>query len=203
MAMDATKNTSHDLPELQESLLRPGEIAGTGKTKEEIRRKLTNERAKQWRARNREQVSRYNKTYRTKNRIQILAREKRNYWTNPQTRRDNTRDWHKKHPEYGKTYREKQKIELRLEILNHYGKICPCCGETEPLLLSIDHRENGRGNPADRTKGTGQGFYAWLKRNGFPKGPYQILCLGCNQAKGFYGSCPHEALKTPIDLYLR
>ena len=38
------------------------------------------------------------------------------------------------------------------------------------------------------------------ERNGYPK-DFQILCYSCNMAKAFYGSCPHQNLKTPIDKF--
>ena len=34
-------------------------------------------------------------------------------------------------------------------------------------------------------------IYRYLKIRGFPPG-YQVLCHNCNQAKGFYGKCPHQ-----------
>lgn len=90
--------------------------------------------------------------------------------------------------------------ELRLAAIKTYGgPICKCCGENTAIeFLAIDHISNGRGNPP---KYRGARFYAWLKKNGYPSG-FQVLCHSCNCAKGYYGSCPHTKMKTPIDLWL-
>jgi predicted HNH restriction endonuclease len=34
-----------------------------------------------------------------------------------------------------------------------------------------------------------------LKRQGFPKDEFQLLCSNCNQAKHRYGQCPHHTLE--------
>jgi hypothetical protein len=38
----------------------------------------------------------------------------------------------------------------------------------------------------------GRGFYMWLKRQGFPRDDFRLLCHNCNHARGSYGHCPHE-----------
>ena len=35
-------------------------------------------------------------------------------------------------------------------------------------------------------------MYRWLKKHGFPKEGFQLLCYNCNCAKGFFGKCPHK-----------
>lgn len=81
---------------------------------------------------------------------------------------------------------------LRMEVFNHYcqgSPRCMCCGETHPYFLSIDHIHGGGAKHIKALKYAT--LYRFLKRNGFPEG-YQILCHNCNQAKGFYGICPHQ-----------
>jgi hypothetical protein len=87
--------------------------------------------------------------------------------------------------------------QIRIEVLNHYGNKCACCGETTPEFLSIDHI-NGGGNGHRKAleengvkKHHGSGFYKWLIDNNYPDG-FQLLCHNCNFAKGHYGKCPHE-----------
>ena len=75
------------------------------------------------------------------------------------------------------------------------GYICKCCGETEPMFLSIDHIENN--GAAERRsgvyRGSGSAFYAWLKKQGFPPG-YQVLCMNCQVGKHKNkGVCPHRS----------
>lgn len=61
------------------------------------------------------------------------------------------------------------------------GYECTNCGETDPLVLTIDHI-NGEGpKPVKKIRPerlTGQVFYAWLSRRGFPQG-FRVLCANC------------------------
>jgi hypothetical protein len=94
-----------------------------------------------------------------------------------------------------KNYRQR----LRKEVLTAYavgGVIaCRCCGEDEEKFLAMDHVNNdGAAHRKRPEHGTGNGFYIWLKRNGWPPG-FQILCHNCNFAKSAHGVCPHRVLK--------
>lgn len=86
------------------------------------------------------------------------------------------------HRDYYRTVRDK--------VIKHYskGKICcKCCGEEEPKFLSLDHIKGG-GNK--HRKEIRINLYQWCITNKYPKG-FQVLCHNCNQAKGYYGKCPH------------
>ena len=85
---------------------------------------------------------------------------------------------------------------LRAMILEAYGKKCACCGETEPLFLELDHRDND-GAQHRRLIGFGsKQIYVEVKRQGFPKDKYQLLCANCNQGKKRNGGiCPHKLKK--------
>jgi hypothetical protein len=81
------------------------------------------------------------------------------------------------------------------QVFDHYGNKCGCCGESEPLFLTIDHIENDgylhrkRKEPGGSAHGN---IYGWLCRNGFPEG-FQVLCMNCNQGKHRNkGICPHQ-----------
>lgn len=89
--------------------------------------------------------------------------------------------------------------DLRHEVVMAYGGYrCACCGETEPLFLTIDHVNNDGaehrrsiGEYVGNGKGAGGRTLKWLKDNGFPKG-FQILCMNCNMGKARNGGvCPH------------
>jgi hypothetical protein len=87
---------------------------------------------------------------------------------------------------------------LKLQVFEAYGGFkCACCGETEPLFLSIDHIDNNgsemRRNGIHGRSGTQ--FYQWLRKNGFPDG-FQVLCMNCNVGKHRNGGvCPHQSSK--------
>lgn len=82
----------------------------------------------------------------------------------------------------------KRNKDMRKKVLDHYGRICKCCGESTEEFLAIDHI-NGRGT--EHTKRIGSRLYSWLVKSNFPEG-FQTLCHNCNSAKGYYGECPHE-----------
>ena len=97
--------------------------------------------------------------------------------------------------EYRKTNAEKLSIlkrtyndNLKVEGILRYGSICTCCGESNPLFLTIEHI-NGRNKSIK--KRTGKREWARLKSLGWPKEDITLLCFNCNCAKGAYGSCPH------------
>ncbi len=103
-----------------------------------------------------------------------------------------------KDPEYYKRKQKKHRLVLKLRIFAEYGGRCVCCGETAPEFLSIDHVAGG-GNEHRKTLSKsrsrhpgGLAFYQWLKRSGFPKDGYRLLCMNCNFAEGKMGGCPHR-----------
>lgn len=80
-------------------------------------------------------------------------------------------------------------------VMDHYGGKCACCGEDAIEFLTIDHINN---DGAEHRKtvlshasrnGRSVRLYSWLVQEGFPSG-FQVLCMNCNTAKGFYGRCP-------------
>lgn len=95
-------------------------------------------------------------------------------------------------------FRVEKRRKIREEVLDAYGGVCACCGEAERVFLTVDHI-NGDGAAHRREVcGTGSGrgggstMYEWLKKQGFPKDRFQILCYNCNcgrQRNG--GVCPH------------
>lgn len=88
-----------------------------------------------------------------------------------------------------KRYYDKGKMLL----LDHYGSRCTCCGETEPLFLSVDHINND-GHKELWPNGkriSGVHLYRRIVKAGYPA-TYQILCMNCNFGKRMNnGVCPH------------
>ena len=83
--------------------------------------------------------------------------------------------------------------KLRREFLEAYGGHCTCCGEAERGFLTLEHL-NGSGK-AHRKQCGGKyilRMLADLRRRGWPKDGYTILCFNCNCAKSRFGSCPHK-----------
>jgi len=79
----------------------------------------------------------------------------------------------------------KKYAKLKAQILQAYRGQCQHCGEDNPDFLQIDH-VNDDGNTHRRSlsgKNQGCNIYTWLRKNGFPKEGFQLLCANCNTAK--------------------
>jgi len=75
-------------------------------------------------------------------------------------------------------------------IMAYGGYKCVCCGEREPLFLTIDHVNND-GHKHRKEIQSGDGLYKWLKQHNYPDG-FQVLCMNCNHGKRRNnGICPH------------
>ena len=90
-----------------------------------------------------------------------------------------------------KTYRARNRVyqhdlyqQLKEEVLAAYGGACLCCGEDRTVFLTIDHVNNdGYLYRRKGQKHSGTNIYRFLKKQGFPKDDYQVLCANCNFAK--------------------
>jgi hypothetical protein len=88
--------------------------------------------------------------------------------------------------------RNRKSLELRNEVISHYGGRCSCCGETEDIFLCIDHMDNDGGKHRRSIENSGGiHFYRWLKKHNYPD-RFQVLCWNCNSAKAYRGQCPHQ-----------
>ena len=142
-------------------------------------------RLKAWSEENAATRHRYRKQYYRRNREAIKA---------------NVRKWEAEHPEQRKANARVYYFRLQHQCIMAYGGYrCACCGEAEPMFLTIDHVENN-GSQHRKELGTlgGAKFYLWLIANHFPRG-FQVLCSNCNHGRHRNGGiCPHEQGVTTI-----
>ena len=96
-------------------------------------------------------------------------------------------DNHYRLERYDSNYRIGLYTEMREEVLTAYGHACECCGITNSAFLAIDHI-----NGITEDDGRPVNIYQWLRKRGYPKDNYRILCHNCNMAVRFGRSCPHE-----------
>lgn len=83
-----------------------------------------------------------------------------------------------------KAYQRVKYRDLKEEVIEEYGGCCNCCGEPNLAFLTIDHIFNdGANHRGEGGRFKGVSIYRTLKREGFPKGRYQVLCYNCNCAK--------------------
>jgi hypothetical protein len=85
-------------------------------------------------------------------------------------------------------------LKLKGTIIDEYGGKCECCGETAWQFLTIDHIGNWGSQHRKQVIGPrgGKNIYQWLKKNGYPKDDFRLLCMNCNACIGFHGFCPHQ-----------
>jgi hypothetical protein len=148
------------------------------------------EKNKRYYQRNKEKVLAQKKEYRAKNKERDLKRKKEYYQDNKerlcayQEGYRKTDDYKIKHRVHCKNF----KIRNRQAVLDHYGRVCACCGEKNEMFLVIDH-VNGGGNQHRKEVGN---VNAWLIKNNFPAG-FQVLCMNCNLGRELNnGTCPHK-----------
>lgn len=113
-------------------------------------------------------------------------------------RPDYSRQW------WARVYADQQSIDrynarrraangrLKRDVVTAYGGRCACCGETTPEFLTIDHIYNDGKKHRKEVGGSGTKLYQWLRKHGYPKDRYRLLCFNCNCARSLFGLCPHE-----------
>lgn len=104
-----------------------------------------------------------------------------------------TKKWRGKNPHKSKEYNGKYFPRRRQELLREYGNKCNCCGETNQDLLQLDHIYND--GAKERREDKSRHIHLRLKRLGFPKDRYQLLCANCNWLKARRGRCTCQDYK--------
>lgn len=128
---------------------------------------------------------------------QACYQEKKAAWAkaNPEKMRESRRKYQELHPRGEKrvprspTANRDANRASRRKVIDYYGAICMCCGETEYKFLAIDHVV-----PIGSRRPRGNSTVMQVIREDYPD-TFQILCHNCNMAKGFWGECPHQAKK--------
>jgi hypothetical protein len=143
-----------------------------------------------------EKQRRMQKLYREKNREKRNAQKREYYRANKEIHRKRSAKWREDNPdkwlEMMRESNRRQRERLRKEMIDAYGGKCACCGETEALFLELDHVNND-GAEDRKENGYGVKLMCRLKKKGWPKDRYQILCSNCNQGKNRNGGiCPHK-----------
>lgn len=89
-------------------------------------------------------------------------------------------------PEHRAAYRAAR----RVRVIEHYGGVCSCCGESQIEFLAIDHAAGGGNEHRAEIRRRGSRLIDWIIVNDFPP-LFRVLCHNCNTALGAYGYCPH------------
>jgi hypothetical protein len=101
-------------------------------------------------------------------------------------------------PETVKRGRKRHRTKAKKLVYDALGYACVCCGEENQAFLTIDHI-NGTGKEHRRIIGrTPQALYEAIRKEGFPKEKYRVLCMNCNWATRFGQICPHQEARQAL-----
>lgn len=81
--------------------------------------------------------------------------------------------------------------KLKIEMVIAYGGACSCCGEKQLEFLTVEHID-GNGKKHRDEVGHGRYIYKDLKKRGWPKENFTIMCWNCNCARKYNRPCPHN-----------
>lgn len=137
-------------------------------------------------------------TWKQRNRDAVNARRRALYAADPEKHRARQRSYKASEAKpnvlaYNRVWSAEYRAALRAEMHAAYGGSCACCGEKESLFLQLDHVFND-GHIDRKENKTSAKLWAKLKKQGWPKDRYQLLCANCNFGKAMNGGvCPHQS----------
>jgi predicted HNH restriction endonuclease len=108
---------------------------------------------------------------------------------NPERARATGRRHYEAHKEEQRGKGKRDYAKAKAAVIALYGGICRCCGETNPVFLTIDHINSG--GKADPMAARGN-FYGKLVKLGKPRKDLRLMCANCNLAVAYGRVCPHQ-----------
>ncbi len=151
----------------------------------------------------------YSKNYRLAHKDEINKRGRNYYHANKERIREKAKEYCRKNKEkikarraiYWKNHKELSSknarngaYRIKLQMIEAYGNKCACCSETRIPFLTLDHIGGG-GSEHRKRCSPGAGIYRDVKRQGWPKDKYRLLCMNCNFATRAGRTCPHQTEK--------
>jgi hypothetical protein len=137
-------------------------------------------------------------TWKQRNRDAVNARRRKLYADDPDKHRARQRMYKSSEAKpnilaYNRAWSSEYRTSLRNEMRSAYGGSCACCGESESMFLQMDHVFND-GHLDRKDNNSSAKLWAKLKKQGWPKDRYQLLCANCNFGKAMNGGvCPHQS----------
>ena len=142
-------------------------------------------RAYEWRKENPDKVKEIRRKHYAKKRLDPEFKERTSLYNKERYWRD---------PEKSRKSAKESRDKLRAEFLVEYGHICACCGETHEAFRTLEHK-NRDGAEHRKEFHCSISQLRDLKRRGWPKDNYEILCFNCNRASWERKICPHREEK--------
>lgn len=143
------------------------------------------------RARSPERASEIRKRSYAKHAEKRRAEMRERYAKDPERFRRERIEAYRRDPEKFKEARRTWWRKLRAEMFAAYGSRCSCCGEAEQRFLTLEHVNRDGNEHRARMKGRASAI-SELRRLGWPRNGYTILCWNCQMASWIYGACPHN-----------
>ena len=104
----------------------------------------------------------------------------------PEARKARMKAYAKENREKLRESEYKYRQSLRAEMILAYGRDCKHCGESNPLVLVLDHIfDNAQDDRKKNGHNGGYHMYRQLKAKGWPQGELQLLCHNCNFIKEY------------------
>jgi len=151
--------------------------------------------AKAWFAANPDKTKEYSKRAYLKNRNKpwYKAAAARYREKHREQAREYQRAYFQRHKERVQERRIKYETNLKMELIAAYGGKCACpgCNESRWEFMTLDHIY-GDGAEHKRRLKTSRMVYREVRKLGYPKDRYRLLCFNCNCCRGSMGYCPHE-----------
>jgi len=116
-----------------------------------------------WHKAHRKELNAYNREWNRKHKRNVAAWKRR---------------YAKRHPERVKATLRKYFDKLRADVLLAYGGKCALCPQTEHL--TIDHINGDGAEHRKRKHRHWAAIWADVRREGYPKDKYRLLCRSCN-----------------------
>lgn len=126
------------------------------------------------------------------------------YQRNKERRKQQVKEWIRDNPDRrriyanryyhsskGQTKYKARRAALWEEFIAAYGGKCECCNESNRGFLSIEHIGGG-GKKHRVVHGNTILMLADIKKRGYPKGQFTVLCFNCNLGTARLGICPHK-----------
>jgi hypothetical protein len=151
------------------------------------------DRRKEYLKTNKDKVREWHRNNYLKHRERMLSEKKKIYYMDIEKSRATAREaWYRNREKYIPAVRART-LKNRIELINAYGGSCSCCGEDEIRFLTLEHL-NRDGKIHREKVGGSTGVYYDLRKRGYPKDGYTILCANCNFSESLGTPCPHKLI---------